>query len=330
MHRTTGRNRLGTALTAAVAVGIAMAGSAAAAAPTGSSQVADDTLAVVGTSGADRIALRLAPGDPGSLQVDLDDDGAAEATFPRSSFSRIEVRLLSGADRFRVDQTNGAFADDPVTVDAGRGDDVVDTGDGNDVVLGGAGDDDVDGNRGVDSVALGSGQDTFTWDPGDGSDAVDGGRGEDTLVFNGSGGAETMHLSAEGRTSLFFRDPGGIRMDMHDVEVVDVAAVGGADAITIDDLSGSTFRQANVDLGVDGQADRVTVVGSEVADVVTVGAIDAQVDVTGLAAGVRITSAKLADDRLQIEARDGNDQVDVSAQAAALIAVLVDLGSGQL
>lgn len=330
MNRANGHHRLGAAVTAAVAVGIAMTGSAAASAPTGSSQVADDTLTIVGTRGSDRLALRVAPGDPDSLQVDFGDDGYAEETFSRNSFSRIEVRLLSGDDQFRVDQINGGFADDSVTVIAGRGDDIVDTGDGNDLILGGAGDDDVDGNRGIDSAVLGSGHDAFTWDPGDASDAVDGGLGRDTLVFNGAAAAETMTLSASGRTSLFFRDPGGIRMDMHDVEAVDVAALGGVDTITVEDLSGSTFREANLDLGRDGQADRITVTGSEAADAVTVRAVDAQVDVAGLTALVRITDGELANDRLQIEAQAGDDEVVVSAEAAALISILVDLGSGEL
>src|SRR6187551_2340424 len=137
MHHTTGRHQLGLAITAAVAVGVAMTGSAAAAEPIGSSGVSADALTVVGTQGADRLALRLAPGDPSTLQVDFGDDGSPDQTFNRSTFSHIDVFLLSGDDEFRVDQINGTFADDPVTVDAGRGDDIVATGAGNDRVLGG-------------------------------------------------------------------------------------------------------------------------------------------------------------------------------------------------
>ena len=332
MHHTTGRHQLGLAITAAVAVGVAMTGSAAAAEPIGSSGVSADTLTVVGTQGADQLALRLAPGDPSTLQVDFGDDGSPDQTFNRSTFSHIDVFLLSGSDEFRVDQINGTFADDPVTVDAGRGDDIVATGAGNDRVLGGPGDDAVDGNGGVDSAVLGSGQDTFTWDPGDGSDAVDGGRGNDALVFNGAGGAETMRLSAEGTSSLFLRDPGAIRMDMHGVEVLDLAALGGADSITVDDLSGSTFRAANLDLtaGGAGDGDLVTVTGSEAADAISVGADDGHVDVDGLTADVQIIGSEADNDHLQVNARGGDDEVDVSQAVADLIGISVDLGPGQL
>jgi Ca2+-binding RTX toxin-like protein len=151
-HRFLGRRPLGLAATAALAVGIATTGSAGAAPPAGSSSVASDTLTIVGTPLADRLALRLAPGDPTTLNVDFGDDGSADQSFSRSTFSHIDVFLLSGDDQLRVDQSNGLFADEALTVDAAAGDDTVQGGDGNDVVFGGSGDDLVDGNKGVDTA----------------------------------------------------------------------------------------------------------------------------------------------------------------------------------
>ena len=91
MHRTFGLRQIGLAATAAVAVGLATTGSAGATPPTGSSSVGSDTLTVMGTSGADQLALRLAPGDPNTLQVDFGDDGSVDQSFSRSTFSRIDV-----------------------------------------------------------------------------------------------------------------------------------------------------------------------------------------------------------------------------------------------
>jgi Ca2+-binding RTX toxin-like protein len=332
MHRTFGLRQLGLAATAAVAVGLATTGSAGATPPAGSSSVGSDTLTVIGTSGADQLALRLAPGDPNTLHVDFGDDGSVDQSFSRSTFSRIDAFLLSGADRFRVDQSNGVFLDEAVTVDTGRGDDTVAGGDGNELVLSGSGNDTVDGNRGVDTAVLGSGQDIFIWDPGDGSDAVEGGSGSDTLDFNGANLNEVMSLSANGTSSVFRRDLGGITMDMQNVEELDLTALGGADSITVDDLSATGFRQANIDLslqgGGDGQADVVTVNGTEVADRITVQANGAQVDVDGLTTDTRLTGSETID-RLQVNMLGGNDAVDVGADAAALIGIAVDLGSGQ-
>lgn len=331
MHSISRLGQLGLAATATLAVALATMGSAAATPPAGSSSVANETLTVVGTRGADQVALRLASGDPSTLQIDLDDDGSADESFTRNTFSRIDVLLLTGDDRFRIDQVNGSFADETLTVDAGRGDDSVATGDGNDLVLGGSGDDIVDGNRGRDTATLDSGRDRFIWDAGDGSDAVDGGSGSDALVFNGAPGAEVMSLSANGHSSVFLRDPGVIRMDMHDVESLDLAALGGLDTITVNDLSESTFEQANIDLGgADRQPDRVTVNGSEAADQITVSADGAQVDVDGVTAGIRLSGSEPDLDRLQLNTRGGDDTVDVGADAEALIGIAVDLGSGQV
>lgn len=334
MHSTLGRRPLGLAATVAVVVSIATAGAAAATPPAGSSSVANGALTVIGTPGADQLALRLAPGEPNTLQVDFGDDGSADQSFDRSTFSRIDVLLGNGDDEFRIDQANGLFLDEALTVDAGRGDDDVSTGDGNDLVLGGRGDDTVDGNRGVDTAVLGSGQDVFVWDPGDGSDSVDGGSGSDTLVFNGATANEVTSLSANGRRSVFLRDPGTIRMDMLDVEILDLALLGGADALTVNDLSGSSFRDVNVDLSVlgagDGQSDLVTVSGSEGSDAVAIGANGTQVEIGGLTAGIHLTGSEVAFDHLQVNALGGDDTVDTAADAAALIGIAVDLGSGQL
>ncbi len=319
---------------AALAIGLATAGPAtpAGAAQPPAARVANDTLTVTGTSHGDRIALRLAPGAPGTMQVDLNDDGIAEQSFDRATFSRIEVFARSGSDQFRVDQANGAI-DEPATVDGGSGDDVLNGGDGIELFIAGSGTDTVDGNRGNDTAVLGSGTDTFRWDPGDGSDVVEGRSGTDTLDFNGAGVDENMSLSPNGGRSLFLRDIANIRMDMDGVERLDLAALGGADTFTVEDMSGTDFRQADVDLsgpagGGDGQADIVTIKGTDGPDRIDVEADGAAVAVNGLKTGVRITGSETSD-RLQVDARGGNDDVDVEQAAFALIGVAVDLGSGQ-
>ena len=78
---------------------------------------------------------------------------------------------------------------------------------------------------------------------------------------------ESDEPDAERRArALFLRDVANIRMDMDNVERLDLTALGGADTITIEDMTGTDFRQADVDLsgptgGPDGEADIVTVNG---------------------------------------------------------------------
>jgi hypothetical protein len=320
---------------AALAIGLAAAGPAnpAGATQSPSARVANDTLTVTGTSRGDRIALRLAPGAPGTMQVDLNDDGIAEQSFDRNTFSRIEVFTRSGSDQFRVDQANGVI-DEPATVSGGSGNDSLNGGDGIELFIGGSGNDAVDGNRGNDSAVLGSGRDSFRWDPGDGSDIVEGRSGTDTLDFNGAGVPENMSLSANGGRSLFLRDAGNIRMDMDGIERLDLTALGAPDTFTVEDMSGTDFRQADVDLsgpagGGDGESDRVTVNGTDRSDRIDVETDGSRVDVEGLRTEVRITGSETRD-ALQVNSLGGNDDVDVEQAVFALIGVAVDLGSGQL
>ena len=331
VHSTIARRSLGVAAAAAVTVGTALAGSAAAAPPTPSASAAGDTLTVTGTGAADDLVLRLASGDPTTLQVVV--DGAVVESFSRATFSRIDVLLLGGADRFQVDQSNGAFADEAITVDAGNGDDTVLGGDANEMVLGGNGDDTVDGNRGADRAMLGNGEDTFIWDGGDGSDVVDGGRGPDTLVFNGAAGDETMRLSPNGTAAVFLRSPGSVRMDMVDVEALRVAALGGVDTITVDDMTGTTLRDVDLDLSVLGAADQktdaLTINGTEAADDVTVQATGARVDVEGLSVATRISGTDQSD-KLHVSTLGGDDSVAVDPDAQALMDITVDLGDDEV
>jgi hypothetical protein len=307
---------------------VAGAGSAHAA---GSAAVANDTLTVSAASGADRVALRLQSGAPGMLQVDFGDDGSAEHTFDRATFSRITVTLGSGNDTFRVDQANGAFADEALTVDGSSGNDVMDGGDGRELFIGGSGNDAVDGNRGDDTGELGSGNDSFRWDPGDGSDVVEGASGTDTLDFNGAGAAENMSLSANGGRTLFLRDVANIRMDMDDVEQLDLTALGGVDTVAIRDMSGTDFRLANVDLsgpagGGDAAPDVVTVDGSNRADRIDVTTDGAAVTVSGLATTTRVTGAETID-KLQVNGLAGDDTVTVAPDVSTRIQTFVDLGA---
>jgi hypothetical protein len=327
--------RLGLATgVAAVAATLVTAGSAAAGLPSNSAIVAQDTLFVTGSRNDDQIALRLEAGAPGTLQVDFGDNGTAEFSFDRGTFNRIQVAARGGDDRVRIDQVNGVFDDEAVLMDGGNGDDTLDGGDAAELFIGGRGRDAVDGNRGNDTGLLGSGADSFRWDPGDGSDIVEGQRGFDTLDFNGAAANEVMNLTPNGSRALFLRDVAGIRMDMDDVEALDLTALAGTDTVTVDDMSGTDFRIANIDLAgtpgaPDGVADLVTVKGTAGADNVDLETDGAVVVADGLQTEVRVSNSELAD-KIQIDTLDGHDDVDVDGTVFALIDIGVDLGAGQI
>jgi hypothetical protein len=115
--------------------------------------VENGTLQIKGDGASDKLALRLSPTDPNTLQVDVGDDGTVDFSFDRSTFTAINVQAGGGDDQVRVDQSFGSFANDALTIDGGAGDDTLIGGDGNDVLIGGTGADTVIGGRGAD-VAL--------------------------------------------------------------------------------------------------------------------------------------------------------------------------------
>ncbi len=238
---------------------------------------------------------------------------------------------------------------DALTVNSLGGDDTVDAsalaanvigltlngGDGNDTLIGSAGNDTIIGGRGNDVALMGAGDDTFVWNPGDGSDTVEGQGGDDTMLFNGANVAERFDISANGGRVRFTRDVGNVTMDLNGVEGLDLNALGGADTVTVNDLTGTGLTGLNLDLGSppgsgagDGQADTVIVNGTSGADTVVVGGNASGVSVDGLSARVNITGAEAANDRLIVNALGGDDVVDASGLTADAILLTVNGGDG--
>jgi hypothetical protein len=289
-------------------------------------------LRVTGTNKGERIALRLQAGEPGILQVDVGDDGSADFSFERTDIRSIAVHARPGGDVVRIDESNGVFTDTiPTTINGGHGNDNLAGGSGAETLLGGPGTDQIDGNRGNDLALMGSADDTFVWDPGDGSDVVEGEAGADTMLFNGAAVAEEVDVSTNGNRLRFFRNPANITMDTAGVERVDFNALGGADLVTVNDLTGTDVRSLNVDLAGtlggasgDGQADSVVVKGTDGDDTITINGDAGGVKVSGLAATIGILHPEAANDRLEISTLAGRDSVDSAGLAAGAIQLFVD------
>lgn len=52
---------------------------------------------------------------------------------------------------------------------------------------------------------------------------------------------------------MFLRDVAAIRMDLDNVEQLNLATLGGADTVTINDMTGADLRQANIEPRGTGQ-----------------------------------------------------------------------------
>jgi hypothetical protein len=285
-----------------------------------SASVAGNTLTVIGTDAADAISVAFSA-DGATALVDLG-HGTAAQSFERRTFNSVAVFLRAGDDQFRASSGGTQFADPPLTVVGGEGDDDLRGGRAADVLFGGQGRDVVDGGVGADTQILGGGADTAVWLPGEGSDVVIGGTGKDTLDFVGSNLNEVMALSANGDRALFTRDLGGIRMDLDGVEALDVATLGGADSVTVDNQPETGVLEANIDLSVPGGTadgpDRIQLFGTNGADKVDVSAHAGTVDVKGLPTRTAISGSDLTDS-LAIDTLGGDDRVVVDRDVFGLI-----------
>jgi hypothetical protein len=327
----------------AAAVGLALATLAVASHSSAKSSKVDGvraavkrgTLNVKGGDSANTIALRLSA-DQSRIQVDVGDNGSADFSFASGDVSAIKVKTGDAADSVRIDDANGAFTgvSRPTTIAGGGGNDSLEGGQiqiaaETEKYKGGDGNDLIDGGKGNDIAYLGGGNDTFRWDNGEGSDVLEGQDGTDTMVFNGAAVAENVTLTANGGRLTFFRVQGNVTMDTNDVEIVDDNPVGGADSVTVNDLTGTDVTQTNIDLAGsfggnagDGVVDSVVVNGTNGDDTINIQGNGSGADVTGLATAVSVTHADPTD-TLSVNTLAGTDNVATNG-VAGVIQVLVD------
>jgi len=294
----------------------------------GAGDLAADSVTVNATKGDDVIEVL---GQDGSLTV----AGLPELVTISASEATDALVVAGGAGNDTLSVMTLPALNTMLTLDGGAGNDVLLGSRGDDRLLGGDGKDFVDGNQGNDIALLGAGDDVFQWDPGDGSDTVEGEAGTDTLVFNGANINERMDISANGERARLTRDIGNITMDLNGVEHIEVNARGGADTVTVNDLTGTDVKQVAIDLAGtpgsgqgDGAADSVTVNGTGGNDHITVASSGASVVVNGLAAQVTIAGAEPDKDSLVVNGAAGNDTINASALTAGQINLTINGDAG--
>lgn len=236
--------------------------------------------------------------------------------------SRLLAHGQGGDDTITLDETNGALP--RATLFGGGGDDTLTSGSGDDILFGQSGNDVLDGKRGADLLIGGSGDDVAIWNPGDGSDVIEGQGGFDTLLFNGAGVNETVDISADGGRVSFFRTQGTIDMDLNGTERIEFNALGGADTVTVNDLSRTDVEEVNIDLAStlggsagDGQEDTIVINATDRSDSIVISGDSGEVTISGLGAVVTITGFETGD-KIVINGLGGNDVIDASALDAVI------------
>jgi Ca2+-binding RTX toxin-like protein len=286
----------------------------------------NDTVEVNGGSLAENFTINA-----NGTRVRFDRVDPAPFSIDIGGTENLVLNALGGDDK--ITAGNGLAGKIQLTLDGGTGNDTITGGDGNDLLIGGDGNDFIVGGRGNDEAMMGAGDDTFVWNPGDGSDKVEGQGDHDAMIFNGADANEVVNISANGERVRFTRDVGSVTMDLNGVERVDFNVLGGADKITVNDLSGTDLTELNLNLaaangGGDNQADLVTVNGTNNDDAIVASGSAGQAVVVGLSAQINITGAEPAADRLVLNGERGDDDIDASGLDADAILLTVNGGDG--
>ena len=173
---------------------------------------------------------------------------------------------------------------------------------GADTLQGSAGDDLIFGGDGNDLALMGAGDDEFVWNPGDDLDTLEGQAGTDRMLFNGNGSVENITISPSGGRITFFRDVAAVTMDLNDVEQITFNAAGGADTISINDLSSTDAALITLNLATaiggtvgDATTDVIAVNASGGADTVTISGTGGNYTATGLPYTLAVNTSEAAD-----------------------------------
>jgi Ca2+-binding RTX toxin-like protein len=135
-----------------------------------------------------------------------------------------------------------------------------------------------------------------------------------------------MEISANGKGATLTRDVGSVTMGLTNIETIDVNALGGADTITVDDLSKTSVKDIAIDLSAtpgsgvgDGQADTVVINATSGDDAINVTDNNGVVTVSGLSTDVTITGFDATTDRLVINGLGGDDVINATGLGGAML-----------
>ena len=275
----------------------------------------DVTKVTVNLSGANDLVAATATAANNTLSVTTAGKTANITGLPT-------IFTVANAEGSDVVELHGADGNDKLsgsTLGVGRlilvlhGDDGNDSLTGsvnNDGLDGGTGNDTVIGGRGNDNVLLGGGNDLFLWNVLDGFDTINGGGDVDTVRFTLSNADEGFSPTA---------------LDLEEVERVEIRTLGGADFLSVNNLTGTGITTLAIDLAAtvggktaDSKVDFIDIGPESTNDAYVVTTLGSKIMISGLGAEVSVDHAGKTD-VLRITGGLGNDLIDASALAAGKI-----------
>jgi Ca2+-binding RTX toxin-like protein len=226
---------------------------------------------------------------------------------------------------------------DRVAIDSGAGDDSINVSAvptkiiGQFDLFGGTGNDTVRGSVAADNLAGGDNNDLLLWNHGDGSDNIIGGAGFDTLRLTGAAVADSILLGSIGGQTKLIHGPDGAILTLQEMERVQIATLGGADVVLVQNLAGTGIGEVAIDLAAtvggktaDTKSDGVAFSGTAGGDTIVLSMLGSKISVSGLAATASVDQVGKTD-IITIIGGNGPDLISAGTIAAGK-AVLQLLG----
>ncbi len=183
-------------------------------------------------------------------------------------------------------------------------------------VEGGTGNDTIMGSQGADILVGGEGDDTFVWTLGAPADLISGEAGTDSLMVLGSAVADNVILSPVASGIQVFNLSDNTTLEAS-VEQATFQAGHGADQIAVNCLAGTGLQRLALDLrpaaagsAGDGEADTLTINGTQSADNIQITGGSGTVNIAGLGPAIVIQAAESARDSLTVNGGGEADVID--------------------
>jgi Ca2+-binding RTX toxin-like protein len=290
---------------------------------TGVTQVAIDLGWPSGTTGNGKLDLVSAYGNAGNNVI------TTKLTAGTLSVAGLPTQLsIANADGDRLG-LNGDDGNDSINV-AGIPTKVVSQF----FLAGGNGDDTLRGSVAADNLDGGANNDLILWNYGDGSDTVIGGSGIDTLRLTGGTKDEQVLLgSILGQTQLI-HGPDNAILTLQDTERVEIATLGGADVVVVQNLAGTGIASVVIDLATtaggktaDTKSDGVAFSGTTGGDNIVLSMLGTKVTVNGLAVAASVDHVGKTD-IITIIGGNGPDLISAGTIGAGKVSLQLIGGDG--
>jgi len=224
---------------------------------------------------------------------------------------------------------------DRVAIDSGAGDDSINVSAvptkiiGQFDLFGGTGNDTVRGSVAADNLAGGDNNDLLLWNHGDGSDFIIGGADFDTLRLTGAAVGEQILLGSIGGQTQLIHGPDGATLTLQTMERIQLATLGGADLVFVQNLATTGIAEVAIDLAAtvggktaDTKSDAVAFSGTTGGDNIFLQMVGSKVTVNGLAVAASVDHVGKTD-IITLIGGDGHDSISAGAIAAGKAVVQI-------